>query len=615
MPHRGQGLDTSGRLLPRDGRMRSLLVAACAALAFGALHQAFVTRAHPDALYMDSLRLLYQLQEWQQGRLSFVELWGLGSAHRGFINALALMANVRLFSLDVMLANRMTGVVVATVAFLLAYRLDREPFWQRGRWHPRRGLWRAAAALAIAGLCFSWAGFELFTLDLGLPLWTKNLCFVLFFLAHDRLLRAQGSAGAGQAWTALALAVAGVVIVMFVGMGWSYAYAGAVAGVQLLAAFHDLRGGRRTGLLLRCVPLLALLAALGWSLAQGGGGQGEDGHSFAKLFGTLPRMAELSLYALGAAWIGVETLAQRGVPLGLVPWLGAAGLVAAACGIASRLRRGLYSGSLVPLYLVGYGVLTALSLAAARGDGGPMAVMASRYYMDVVLFLVGALWLWLEALASGGRTSPAQPAAWAFLAFWLAVGAGLALTYDREWKATPYRADAFRAMNQALRAGVPDEAAARLLQSPLEHARLGAGILRERGLALFAAEGPGGGCEVRRAGGWHAAEPTGAWMDGAAVLAVPACGCALVADAYLPEGFAARRLRIEDGADVREIAMQPGQPARVAFPVLGGARQVRLSVSRTTVPAAEIPGSGDQRRLGLFWTGMRFECVPAGEAR
>ena len=42
----------------REGRVRTLLLVACPVLALVLLHQAFVARAHPDALYMDSLRLL-----------------------------------------------------------------------------------------------------------------------------------------------------------------------------------------------------------------------------------------------------------------------------------------------------------------------------------------------------------------------------------------------------------------------------------------------------------------------------------------------------------------------------------------------------------------------------
>ena len=112
MPPSSAGPPAGVSTVTSGNRKRALFVAAGLTLVFAVLHQVFVSRAHPDALYMDSLRLLHQVREWQQGRMSFVELWGLGSPHRGFINPLMLMANVRFFSLDVMLANRMTGAVV-----------------------------------------------------------------------------------------------------------------------------------------------------------------------------------------------------------------------------------------------------------------------------------------------------------------------------------------------------------------------------------------------------------------------------------------------------------------------------------------------------------------------
>ena len=600
----------------RERRMRALLLAACPVLAFALLHQAFVSRAHPDALYMDSLRLLYQLQEWQQGRLSFVELWGLGSAHRGFINPLALMLNVRLFSLDVMLANRLTGAVVGVLALVLAYVFNRQEVFRRRR-APGRDIFalRLFVSVLMVGLCFSWASFELFTLDLGLPLWTKNLCFVLFFVAHGRYLADERHGGAATAWAATALSLAGVLIVMFVGMGWSYAFVGAVLAVQALAAAVDMRDGRRARALRRCVPLAVMVAALAGSLVLGaGGGHGGDGDSMSKLFATLPAMVGLALHALGAAWAGVETFAAQGVPLSLAFWLGIVGVLAAAHGVIDRLRRGLYSGALLPLYLVAYGVLTALSLAAARGDSGVQAVMASRYYMDVAPFLIGTLWLWAEAIAARGAISRARASTALFSVFALSVGLGLWATYRNEWQVAPYRAQAFQAMNLALRQGVPDEAAARLLQSPLEHARRGVGVMREQRLAIFADEPqsvPLAACDVRgisRSGEWHAQEPGGTWMGEAGSLVLPACDCDLAAGLYLPEGFSERRLHIAGAGESVEVELHPGESRRIVLPASVGRSEVHLSVSGVTVPRDAIAGSSDIRRLGVFWTGLAFEC-------
>ena len=585
-----------------------VLLAGCSSLLFLALHMAFLARAHPDALFMDSLRLLGQVEDWEQGRLSFVELWGLGSAHRGFINQLLMLANIHFFSLDVLLANRLTGAVTAILAFSLVYLFNRQ---FAGTASAATRIARFPVSLLLAGLCFSWAGFELFTLDLGLPLWIKNLCFVLYFIAHARYLAAPGGGGPRMAWSAGCLVLAGALIVFFVGMGWSYAFVGAVLAVHALAMLAGWMAGQppRRWLLHRVLPAIALLAALALSLAQGqGGGRGGDEDSFARLLDSVPSMLGLSFHALGASWMGIEAVSYHELPLTAAAWLGAVSLVAAGYGVVQRLRRGLYSGTLLPLYLVAYGVLTALSLAAARGDGGPSAVMASRYYMDVVLFAIGTIWLWFEdADARGWKLSGAL-----FAAYCMVLASGLYLTFQREWATAPYRAESFQAMNLALYRGVPDDAAAQLLQSPLPLARRGAALLRERQLALFAVRG-GEACSVdavARGDGWNAPEGDAVWMQRQAGLLVPACGCGLTAELYLPAEFETRTLSVGQAeGPLQELDLLPGQTARLSLPPHGEMSEVRLSLSRATVPARDIAGGSDTRELGVLWRSLSFPCA------
>lgn len=594
-----------------ESKVIPALIAAGSTLIFLLLHLAFLDRAQPDALYMDSLRLLHQLQEWSEGRLSFAEIWGVGSAHRGFINQLALLGNIRFFSLDVLLANRMTGVVTGLVAFILVYALNRQFAGTPTTIATR--VMRLFLSLLVAGLCFSWAGFELFTLDLGFPLWTKNLCFVLFFVAHDRYL-VHSRNGQRAPGMAVLLAVAGAGIVMFVGMGWSYAFAGAVFGVHFLASLED---GRRAGLrpvLQRALPVLAVFAALALSLTQGGGGgQGGDEDSFGRLLGALSTLLELPLYALGGAWIGVETRGDVGLPLAAVAGMGAISVLVAAYGLIQRMRRGVFAGSLLPLHLVAYGALTAVSLAAARGAEGPAAVMASRYYMDVVLFAVGTLWLLAEDVEA--RKAWRRTVFGLFMLYGVALSTGLYLTYMREWDVAPYRAANFEAMNRALYLGVPDEAAAQLLQSPLAHARQGAEILRKRRLALFATVG-NDLCEagsIRRLEGWNAPEGDTVWMTRQARLLLPSCRCALVAQLYLPADFPERTLHVEDAAGTRiEAALAPGRDTAVTLPAGEVAREVRLSLSQSTVPARDLAGGTDLRELGVLWRAMAFSCNATG---
>lgn len=610
-------MSASGARTGAPGRARAralagapVVVAASLALAFWLLHMAWLDRAHPDALYMDSLRLLHQLQEWRAGRIPFLELWGAGTAHRGFINQAALLANLHLFSVDVLLANRLTGVATGLVAFTLALAFNRQlATTDEGtigllvRW---------GVSLLIVALCFSLSGFELFTLDLGLPLWTKNLCFVLFFAAHARFMA--GDAGPARLGPALLLAMAGGFIVVFIGMGWSYAFAGAVCAVHLLVALAGVRRGEFGWLRIRALPTLGVLLALAVSLSQGGtGGAGEDEDAFGLLLAALPTMLELAVQALGSAWIGAEVLGDRGWPLSVAAWLGVASVLLATVALVARLRRGLRTGSLLPIHLLGYGALTALSLAAARGEGGALAVMASRYYMDLLLFLVGLLWLLAEHAMVTRHRVPA-------CLVLLATGAGLALllgvTFDREWKVAPYRALSFEAMNQALLLGVPGNDEARLLQSPLEHARKGADILRRQGLGPFAGLGNPecDAARVVRVAGWHAPEGEVVWMQRTARLQVPPCGCGLEARLHLPDGFPERTLHAGSAAgEAVELALVPGTTTTLVLPPAANGEAWDLSVSRATVPATDLPDGRDGRELGVLWSGQSFPCA-AGDA-
>ena len=152
-----------------------------------AVHAAYIDRAGANAVYMDTLRLLWQWSEFRDGNLSLLALWGQGGgAHSGLLFQSVLAANVSWFGLDPLLANRSTGGVMAVVALLLlaSYAIDLR---RSDRNVPV--LSQVMVILAVAGLCFSLAGFELMTLDLGLGLWLKNLLIFVLFLAHAETLR------------------------------------------------------------------------------------------------------------------------------------------------------------------------------------------------------------------------------------------------------------------------------------------------------------------------------------------------------------------------------------------------------------------------------------------
>lgn len=571
-------------------------------LVLSALHQWLLGRVHPDALYMDSLRLLFQMQQWLDGQLPTLEFWGQASSHRGFVNQLFLLGNIRLFNLDVLLANRLTGGVVTAVAVILVTAWCRDASRRRGE---TLGVVELAVALAIAALCFSWAGSELFTLDLGLPLWTKNLAFVLYFVVHARLVEQNGMRP--LAWI-IALSLAGPVIVLIMGMGWNYAFLGAVLGMQLLAFVGRWQAPGRWQAL---VPSTLLLVAMLGYLASGsitdaavkGGG-----------LATSAQVPLLLLYSVGSTLGNTDALLWGGRPLG---WLAVAGFGVVVAGVVAGgawLRRGA-PGSRLPLYLVIYAGLVAASVALARGADGPAAVIASRYYMDFLLGLVGVIWLAAREVRARGVTL-SSPAGLAFAALLLVVGMGQAWTSAYEWRVGPARSGAFAAMNRALLHSVPDEAAAALLQSPLSHAREGAQVMRSQRLAMFATlpPDPCQASDIAYLAGWNAAEPHGRWSEGHATLKLPACACEFIASISVPASLGPRTVSIRGPHVADQTFVVPSGGAFQASLGSGsGDADVQLSISPTTVPSQAHAGSGDGRTLGVLVSGVAAMCPLPGQ--
>ncbi len=573
---------------------------------FAWLHQIYVTHARPDAVYMDSLRLVYQLEQWRRGHLSFLHLWGLGGQHQGFVNQLLLLLNVKYFSYDVLLANRMTGIVVAILVMVIIVAFNLGARESREKLYAVPITVRIGVSALIAMICFSWANFELFTLDLGLPLWIKNLSFVTYFAVHAYYLRLPAR-GKHIRTVGLGLALVGPVIVLMIGMGWSYSFVAAVLAVSSLAVVESIKNHDVRAPFLKFIPAITLLLAqIVYLLASmsGGGAAAAPGR-----FSTLLHVPELLLYALGSGLIGVETIANYPVLFHVLPYISGGAVAVAVVLLFARFGRELYSGSLLPAYLLAYGFLTALSVSVARGGEGVAAVMASRYYMDIMFFFVGLVWLWYDSL-EGSLASWSYVSMTLFLTLCFVIFVGQSLTYRKEWASAPYRSVAFKSMNQALLEGVPDQKAAILLQSPLDDARKGDQVLLEHHLALYSSL-PESVCatdSIEYLGGWYGREPQGVWMGRAAVMKIPACHCDFVASVYLPSNFPARVMSVFSSGSEQVIHLESGKVEQLHMSRSSVPRTVNISVTATTIPLDLPNGVHDVRELGVLWTENTFAC-------
>lgn len=558
------------------------------------VHATYLARVGADAVYMDTLRLLWQWSEFRQGNLSLLQLWGQqGSPHSGLLFQALLAANAAWFGLDALLANRATGLVIAAVAALLcaAYLSD-----ARRMQAPPSAIVVAVVVLAVTGLCFSLSGFELLTLDLGLGLWVKNLLVFILFLAHAWTLRNDRGPGLGAA---LLLSAYGLAVVVLCAMGWSYAMVGAILAVQALHHLAMRRLPAPTQLVLPLVLLSALLAVtVGKRLLFGGGEE-----SAAALRSDMPGQLLLSL---ASTFVNAEAAARLALPTALLLLLGA--LLAIAFVAAALIRVRDRRASLMPVHLIAYASLCALSFVLARGAEGDQMVMASRYHMDLFPGLVGTVWI--LSMRSQGLSPSGRRATIALAGSLLLLAAVLqAGQFAVEWKTAPYRKAVFEAMNDALRDGVPDQAAADLLQAPLGDARNAVAVMRRERLAVFrgqqampAAGGVACSTDWRMGEGWHAPEAGGTWSSAQATFTVPACSCGYRASLLLPEGHLERDVTIDGPADAGALLARrllPGQAVEVVVPASVHAQHYVLRVSPTTVPvAAGI--NADTRTLGVY---------------
>lgn len=577
------------------------------ALAFVALaligHHAYIQAVQPDVPYMDSMRMLVFQQAWRDGTMSLYDLWEPGSAHHGLIGQMLLWANVALFDLDAKLANLATGWVIAVVCLVVAraFLLDR-----RG---PRPidakapGSLPLALALALlVMLLFSWAGFELLTLELGLSLWLKNLCFIGFFLAHQAWLRKP----APDARSGVALAAFGVATVLLIGQGWSYGLTAAVIATQALAWMAGPRD-RAGAALLRWLPALALLLSL-VAYTMAGTHKGDPS-------ARMPLAASsvlLPLYSFGSAWVGSEPFLKTLGSAWALLVAGAITVLVGAWALYRRWRRGIASGSLLPVYFMAYAATCAAMYAVARGGWGIHGVIAPRYYLDLVLFPIGVLWLLFED-AEMRRDGWARASGIACVALAAVLVAGHAWTYRVEWKTAPYRAMAFDRMEEAFRRGAATPDDSRLIQAPQPYAAEAAAIMRARRLSVFArldAE-ECSDAAMRYLGGWYPQEKQNRWMQQVARIEVPPCGCEAKANVYIPPGFPARELVVDAAGTSTSVSLRPGGLATLSLPAAPFWRTATLRVSHATVPVKDFPGSPDRRTLGALLGPLAFAC-PTG---
>lgn len=580
-----------------------LVVSALSSTFFFLFHQMYVSIVHPDVLYMDSLRHLFKIDRWEYGHLQIFDVWNDSPVHKGLIMQAFLLANVELFDLDALLANRLTGA-----AILLCCLFTLRIFWKDNKNLPFQSITASLVTCAFAAITpaiyYGLAGFEVMTLDMGLPLWTKNLMFLIFFALSSNFLRNKSN----NYFSCAVLCVFSAAIIFFAGMGWSYPFALSVAGLQLLYQWSEF-SQKRVFISIKSVPaIFVLFCTFLYTMIGNSSGQGATN---AHATGFSADILLLPFYSLGSSTIGVEVASTQHGAIHCAMLVGILIVILATHGIYARARRGLTTGSLVPIYMIGYGFSMALATALARGSIGAEGVMASRYYMDVILTLIGTLWLLAEAVIRGNDSKRINTISYGILVACCITGH--VDTTLHEWRIAPFRRAAFAELRDITRRGVIGENEARLLQSPQDYAQKAVSIMHRRRLSVFGELPTGEKCAKGTEFGksWHAKESNGMWMGKRASIMIAPCDCPFRTTAYLPTTFASRDLLITESPanSTNLIRITSGKTVSIVIPASTTSTFVEFEVSKTTLPARDIPGQADQRELGVFFGLPNYDCV------
>jgi hypothetical protein len=444
----------------------SKVVAVMGALFFAGF-LAYMRLAHPVVAFMDSLRFLGYFDDSMSGRRSVWATWNQGE-HHGLLPQALVYFNARLFHYRVFFATLLSGVVIGLTGIVLSYNFARTLKEESISMEKvNRIVFLAVCFITFAAL-FSLSNWELYCVDVGAALFAKNLSFILYWIALDRVLRSPSSS------VLKASLLAGApLIILLVAFGWAYNFA--VTSLICIFWCAPSSASMRSRFALSASIVLSItLYVVGGRLTAGG-------HYLAtepELFIAIKNIATGYLLAISSVFVDREAVAFYGIgtnaqyaiaclTLALALWL----------LVQNFLQR--RNRSIIPTALILYALVDGCSVAIARGRFDPALASASRYFMDLSLLIVGMAWS--AVLLSGPRRVTKAMTLAVTIIFLI----GQSLTAKYEWYVAPYRHDLFMRMMTATLSGAKTTEDATLLQQPLDSARRGSQVQSEYGLGPF----------------------------------------------------------------------------------------------------------------------------------
>lgn len=407
----------------------------------------YISIAHPDIPYMNTIGYISDYARlWRRNPLLLVCSWP-NHQQSGLIDAIYVYLNIRFFSLNILGACLLTGLVLAALFLLISHYVSVEI-------SPKSRVIWLALLLGIFLACFSLNGWQLYTLDLGFPEYSRNLMYLFIILLAGRAIDRPVS----RIFLALYLLLVFFSIVIL-GTGEVYAFSLALSGTIVLVYLQSrylLRNdaNRQRLVVVGGLPLLCITVY--WLLSE----------MFSDPFHRL--LLSSRILVLLPITLSTAVLSSEGARL--VHWgtmdrfaVGFVMLCFYFFSLWTVVKNLPPKSWFIPAALANFGFIVAISIVIARGLGGVPAVGASRYYVNYVFFCVGVIWLLGLCITSTRKAHFAKVAFFSMFALCVILQS---ISFRAEWGIAPYRALAFAHMRAVILRSTKSltHADARLLQ-------------------------------------------------------------------------------------------------------------------------------------------------------
>jgi hypothetical protein len=388
---------------------------------------------------MDTLRFLTYFDSIEKGKISLLSTWDQGE-HRGIIAQLYVYISAKYFHLNIFASVMSISVIIAISAFTICVYFLKSINKLRINLNLHSEYKICIIIFLIFNTIyiafFSWANWEVFSLDVGFVLFFKNLLFITYWICLDNILREKRP----SIILKILLSVISPIIIIFLSMGWCYSFSLSVIFCCFIYVVNNRGDVLYHKIFIKILCAVIIISLLAYILC-GKGVHIQSSYSY----NTLKNIFISYCALLASIFLGAETLLKLdnnllftfivliGITLSL--WL----LYLIILNIIKKIEIFSY----LPIAFISYGFFVAVSIAIGRGSSISYYAVASRYFMDLSFLFLGLMWLSILIIISNYNNQKRKLSVIILTIVCLLLGFvfifGQLKTNIDEWKKAPYR--------------------------------------------------------------------------------------------------------------------------------------------------------------------------------